>query len=198
MKKWEALGGEEKASSWCIHSQPANQRPAAAAASSSAAAGSEAAQHKAQAVEEKKKKKKHVDSFFLFFFLFLIYPTPTTTPSEILFFFFLLLFLFFFFFFSWVYYCVIIRIGTTGRDRFRCQQHSCSQYSRKVFCLSACLCHPPHQGNERFQSTHRNYQFVCCGYKLNAAALVDAMFVVCAIIRILHDPVVYNITEIGR
>jgi hypothetical protein len=69
MKKWEALGGEEKASSWCIHSQPANQRPAAAAASSSAAAGSEAAQHKAQAVEEKKKKKKHVDSFFLFFFL---------------------------------------------------------------------------------------------------------------------------------
>lgn len=95
MKKWEALGGEEKASSWCIHSQPANQRPAAAAASSSAAAGSEAAQHKAQAVEEKKKKKKTLILSFFFSF-FLIYPTPTTTPSEILFFFFYYYFFLFF------------------------------------------------------------------------------------------------------
>lgn len=74
-------------------------------------------------VKEKKKKKKTFYSY-ISFFSFLIYPTPTIPSKEILLlYFFRVLFLFLsssslFLNSYWrVYYCVIIRIGTTGRRR---------------------------------------------------------------------------------
>lgn len=74
-------------------------------------------------VKEKKRKKKTFYSY-ISFFLFLSIPHPLYHPKR---FFFFTSFVFFFLFLSssslflnsyWrVYYCVIIRIGTTGRRR---------------------------------------------------------------------------------
>ncbi len=141
MKKWEALGGEEKASSWCT--QPTND-PTTSSRSSVIISSWIWSCSQGPGSQRKEEEK----TLILFLSFSYLSHTHYTIRNSFLLFFIIIIIIF-----SPGYYCVIIRIGTTGpRDATDSGANNIPAHnSRKVFCLSECLFHQP---RKRFQHTH--------------------------------------------